>query len=188
MRAFVDRGPTVAKTVVGGGLFRGGDVQVIYTNPVASADLTDDAELAASPVIWQRRIFPAYDLRVTVVGYEIFAARISVMDRAEAEVDWRAVENKRTQLELCKVPAEVADLCFRLLGSLDLGFGALDFIIDPDGCYYFLEINPAGQWGWIEKALGTPITDAILDWLLAPTLRRGLWLRALVDFAWPLRR
>jgi hypothetical protein len=31
----------------------------------------------------------------------------------------------------------------------------------------FLEINPNGQWGWIEQELGTPISDAIVDLLSA---------------------
>jgi glutathione synthase/RimK-type ligase-like ATP-grasp enzyme len=153
----------VAKTVAGARLRRAGAVQVIYTVSVTCADLGNDAELASAPVIWQRLIRPVCDLRATVVGDEIFAARISIMDRTDAEVDWRAVETNRVQLEPCRLPPKIAELCFGLLASLDLTFGAIDFIIDPEGCYYFLEINPAGQWGWIEKALRMPITDAILD-------------------------
>jgi glutathione synthase/RimK-type ligase-like ATP-grasp enzyme len=83
----------------------------------------------------------------------------------EAEVDWRAIETKRMRLESCEPPSEIMEYCLRLLVSLQLSYGAIDFIVDPEGRHFFLEINPSGQWGWIEKALGTPITDAILDWL-----------------------
>jgi hypothetical protein len=51
---------------------------------------------------------------------------------------------------------------------MGLTYAALDFVVTPEGEHVFLEINPAGQWGWIERALGMPITDAILD-----SLREG---------------
>jgi len=46
---------------------------------------------------------------------------------------------------------------------MGLVYGALDFVVTPEGNSVFLELNQAGQWGWIEQALGLPITDAILD-------------------------
>ena len=49
------------------------------------------------------------------------------------------------------------------MSLLGLAFAAIDLIVDEHDCCYFLEINPTGQWGWIEKALKMPITDAILD-------------------------
>ena len=52
-----------------------------------------------------------------------------------------------------------------LLGRLDLPFGAFDFAVTPDEEWVFLEINPNGQWGWIEDHTGLHITDAIVDHL-----------------------
>ena len=46
-----------------------------------------------------------------------------------------------------------------------LGFGAIDLIQDRDGAHWFLEINPNGQWAWIETRTGQPIATAIVDWL-----------------------
>jgi hypothetical protein len=41
-------------------------------------------------------------------------------------------------------------------------------VLTPDGRYVVLEINPNGQYLWIEKATGLPISDAICDFLMAP--------------------
>src|SRR6266851_4864116 len=41
--------------------------------------------------------------------------------------------------------------------------GALDFLVTPEGKWVFLEINPNGQWAWIEEETGLPIAAAIAD-------------------------
>jgi hypothetical protein len=51
-----------------------------------------------------------------------------------------------------------------------LSFGAFDFSVTPEGVWNALEINPEGQWGWIEQETGAPITEAIAAWLTEGTL------------------
>ena len=53
--------------------------------------------------------------------------------------------------------------------ALGLVFGAVDLIRTPDGEHVFLEVNPAGEWGMLERDLGLPIADALAEALLAPT-------------------
>jgi hypothetical protein len=54
-----------------------------------------------------------------------------------------------------------------MIRSYDLLFAAVDFVIDADGKYWFLELNPGGQWAWLEEAAGVPISEAIIDCLCA---------------------
>jgi hypothetical protein len=35
----------------------------------------------------------------------------------------------------------------------------------PAGDYYFLEVNPAGQWAFVEERTQLPITKAMVDLL-----------------------
>ena len=56
----------------------------------------------------------------------------------------------------------------RLMKALKINFGAIDMILTPEGEYVFLEVNPNGQWGWIEKLTGMPISQAIADVLSDP--------------------
>lgn len=63
------------------------------------------------------------------------------------------------------MPQPVSDGVNQLMTSLGLAYGTLDFIVDPEECWYFLEVNPNGQWGWIELATGLPIAHAIADLL-----------------------
>jgi len=49
-----------------------------------------------------------------------------------------------------------------------LNYGAIDIILTPEGKHVFLELNPAGEFFWLERAPGLPISDAIADLLLSP--------------------
>ena len=49
---------------------------------------------------------------------------------------------------------------------MKLVFGAIDMIVTPAGEYVFLEINANGQYLWIEKQTGLPITSSIVDLLI----------------------
>jgi hypothetical protein len=48
-----------------------------------------------------------------------------------------------------------------------LTYGALDFIVSPEGEYFFLENNPFGQYLWLEHETGLALTDAMCNLLVA---------------------
>jgi glutathione synthase/RimK-type ligase-like ATP-grasp enzyme len=167
-RDFVHTRNSVAKTVNNSGFSQAGQRYVVYTTAVNAADLTDSS-VGASPVIFQQRIANAFDLRVTVVGTRVFAVRI-LAENHDGAVDWRAIDASRIVYESHCLPPEIESRCIGLTRVLSLSFAALDFIVTPDGEHVFLEINPSGQWGWLEQAVGLPITDAIVDRLIAGAL------------------
>ena len=49
---------------------------------------------------------------------------------------------------------------------LGLEFGALDFVRTPEDRYVFLEVNPNGQWLWLDDSLNLGITAATANWLV----------------------
>jgi len=163
-REFVRGHDRVAKAVVSGGFVDGDRQFAIYTTPIGSDGL-DDERVHAAPVIFQQRIENAFDVRVTVVGTQVFATRIAIRDRA-GEVDWRSIDPSRLAYDRYRLPPTLEADCISLVRAFSLSFAALDFIVTPRGEYVFLELNPSGQWGWLEEATQTPITDAIIDRLV----------------------
>ena len=147
------------------GFFDYGDVQTAaYTTAVSTADLSSDDALAVAPVIYQRHLEKRCDIRVTIVGHSIYAAAIRSQDVDSAKVDWRRsdVELKH---EVHALPDDIAGACQRLMKALNLHFGAIDLVLAPNDEYYFLEINPNGQWLWLEDKLKFPISNKIAEWL-----------------------
>jgi hypothetical protein len=100
---------------------------------------------------------------VTVVGDRIFAAAIHAKSDA-ARVDWRA-DYDALDYSIIEPPESVATGMLAFLRVFGLSFGAFDFAITPSGDWIMFECNPAGQYGWLEGALGLPITAALADLL-----------------------
>jgi glutathione synthase/RimK-type ligase-like ATP-grasp enzyme len=116
-------------------------------------------------------LFQAYvpkrsELRVTVVGERVFAAEIGSQATHHTRHDWRRYDMAHTPHTPHALPEPVARAAVALVRALGLVYGAIDLVLTPDGDYVFLEINPNGQYLWIEHLTGLPITAAIADHLI----------------------
>jgi glutathione synthase/RimK-type ligase-like ATP-grasp enzyme len=146
--------------------------RMIFTSLVDASIVRADADaVAVAPGIYQARVAKQYELRVTVIGEWVQAVRIDSQSRTDTQLDWR-----RNQYAVHYSP-EVLDpgLASTLVDMntrLGLDFGAYDLIVTPDGEPVFLEVNPMGQWLWLEKAAEVPITETLVEHLLgrAPEL------------------
>jgi len=112
------------------------------------------------PAIFQEFVEKARDWRLTVVGHTAFEVAISTDEGAKN--DWRR-HQLTSDVTICmETPPEGAtDRCLSFLSRARLRFGAFDLIEDPDGRMVFLEVNPNGQFLWLENQLGLPISAAI---------------------------
>lgn len=111
-----------------------------------------------APVIFQRYVPAAADLRVTVVDGDVFAAEI--VSPPEHAVDYRMGLHSAT-VRACRLPDDVTDGLRDLMKHLGVAFGAIDLRRTPDGDHVFLEINPAGEYLFISRRTGQPIPQAI---------------------------
>jgi glutathione synthase/RimK-type ligase-like ATP-grasp enzyme len=116
---------------------------------------------------YQHEIDKIYDLRVILVGDKIFPTAIHSQDQQETAVDWRVADLKELQLRHEKIflPKQLKQKCRELVRFFSLRYSSMDFVLGKDGKYYFLELNPNGQWAWIEQLVGYPIRDAIINTL-----------------------
>ena len=116
-----------------------------------------------APVIFQSYIEADVDLRITVVGDKIFPAAIHSQDTSY-KVDFR-MDIGQARIEPATLPTDVEAKLFALMNRLGLVYGAIDMRRRPDGSHVFLEVNPAGQWLFIERSSGQPITAALAELL-----------------------
>ena len=127
-----------------------------------------------TPALFQEFIEKEYELRVTVVGDQIFPVKIEPLADISHAVDWRYPElMDKLSYSLVVLPESISAFCFHLLRQLRLSFGAFDFAVGKNGELYFLEINPNGQWYWLEDRLGLLISDAIADMLIRDSSEKG---------------
>ena len=167
VRKFASGRSLVAKAVGSGYIVGAEGNRGIFTSSLNADDLEDLSGLALAPVTFQERVEKSSDIRVTVIGDEVFAAEIMSQSRQSSKVDWRATDDENLEHRTHELPHLVANRCLRLVSHLGLNFGAIDFALKPDGTYVFFEINPNGEWLWLEDLLGLPISDRIAAWLAA---------------------
>jgi glutathione synthase/RimK-type ligase-like ATP-grasp enzyme len=140
--------------------------EIIFTSRLKAKHIEMIDRIKNVPTCFQKEIIKKADIRVTIVGHQIFAAEILSQICEETKTDWR--KGSHTDLEYRKIhlPETIKNKCIQLLDILKLNYGAIDFVLDKNGEYIFLEINPNGQWGWIQKKVGFKICEAIVDMLL----------------------
>lgn len=124
-------------------------------------NLLDNVRFA--PTIFQEYIPAQYDLRITVVGDEIFPAAI-YSQSTSYKTDFR-MDFNQANVEATEIPNDVENCLKNLMKKLGLVYGAIDMRLTPDGHYVFLEINPAGQWLFIENRTKQPITMSLANLL-----------------------
>lgn len=127
----------------------------------ADLDLLDTLRLA--PVIFQEFVPAAADIRVTVVGDQVFPLAIDSSGTGY-DADFR-LHMERARTSATELPDDVAGRLRALMQRLGLVYGAIDLRLTPEGEYVFLEVNPAGEFLFAEHGSGLPITDAVAGWL-----------------------
>ncbi len=124
-----------------------------------SHDITRNA-----PISFQEYIADKTDLRVTVVRDKVFP--VTVTDRGKAiPGDWRLTEKEALEYDDVEFPPGLAGLCIQYLKELGLEYGAFDFAF-AHGKYYFIEMNPTGEWGWLStpgRRIDVAIAEALLE-------------------------
>ena len=155
----------VAKAVSSGYIENPTGNLAMFTSLVQTEDLEQLESLKLAPVIFQGYVDKVSDIRVTVVDEDVFAAEILSQERESSRVDWRATDTPDLKHVEHDLPDDIRQLCLTLIKALGLKFGAIDLALTKDGSYIFFEINPNGEWLWIEDQLMFPISERIARWL-----------------------
>lgn len=126
-------------------------VDLIYTSLVDEEKAKHIDDVRFVPSLFQDYIPKSSELRITVIGNRILTVQIHSQEHALAHHDWRRANSTELRHTPYELPSDIAKKCATLVKSYGLAFGAIDMILTPDGEYVFLEMNPNGQWAWIEQ-------------------------------------
>ncbi|BAZ54036.1 hypothetical protein NIES4103_67210 [Nostoc sp. NIES-4103] len=145
-----------------------GEEFVVFTTPVTDDDLENLEGLRFCPMTFQENVPKALELRTTIVGHQVFTAAVDSQSLEGSTYDWRkegrALKNAWKPYDL---PEDVEKKLLKLMANFGLNYGAIDIIVTPDGRHVFLEINPVGEFFWLEVfAPHFPISSAIAEILL----------------------
>lgn len=144
----------------------------VYTSQVTEEDMQSIHDVRYAPQIFQPLIPKERELRAIFVGDKTFVGSIRANKSDHGAIDWRRLTTTDgVEWVEEELPEEVVQQTQRLMRNMGLLYGAVDFIVDTDGRYIFLELNQAGEWGWLQRDLGLNIAEAIAETLLAEEIK-----------------
>lgn len=135
-----------------------------YSTVVNGKELKS-SQLNNAPIIIQQFLKEKTDLRVTVIDDNIFGVSIT-KDGNKINGDWRIKSKDELEYLPIVIPKKIQSKIFDLMKKLNLNFGGIDFAL-VNGKYYFIEINPTGEWGWLVRTSKLPIDKAIVDSIMS---------------------
>ncbi|MGB8195207.1 MAG: hypothetical protein WCF67_24940, partial [Chitinophagaceae bacterium] len=141
-----------------------GNTAFFPTTKLTPADLDRLHELAYCPMIFQEYIEKAYELRIVYADGDFFTGMIP--NRHAGVTDWRTIQGGGIAWQPYELPATLQENIHGMMQSLGLVFGAIDVIRNTAGEYVFLEVNPQGEWGMLQKYLDYPIGETIAQKLI----------------------
>ncbi|WP_097034484.1 hypothetical protein [Clostridium tertium] len=147
----------IIKPLTTGKIISNNECEIIQTAKVQSCIKED---ISITPLYIQQYIEKSYELRVTIINNKIFPVKIESFNL----IDWRIDQNKN-KYTVVNIPEDIKIKCLEMMKIMNLKFGAFDFIVNNDNEYIFLEVNPNGQWLWLEQKLGVNISSEIINYL-----------------------
>ncbi len=140
----------------------------VYTSDVKEEDLLEADLLRHCPMVFQERIAKAIELRIAYVDGNCFVGAIDASRSLKGKTDWRLASPGDCSWSVAEIPEQLIVSLRALMRALGLAYGAIDIIKTLDGKYVFLEVNPGGEWGMLERDLNYPISEALAAALLKP--------------------
>jgi len=136
------------------------------TTFLSQHDLPQLDTLPYCPMIFQEQITKLYELRIVYIDGAFYTGKINTQHTQKGKIDWRTTTTRIAPWEPYVLPTTVEEKIDSMMRQMDLSFGAIDMIKQPNGEYTFLEVNPQGEWGMLQRDLGYPIGETIAEKLI----------------------
>ncbi|MBD2207452.1 hypothetical protein H6G33_34465 [Calothrix sp. FACHB-1219] len=137
---------------------------IIFTNEVTLDKLYENQEiLSLCPTLFQKKVDKLCDVRVNVIDEETIAIAIYSSEQNKLQaIDIRRSNMRGVRYESIDLPSQLKDKILNLCRSYGLRFAAIDMAISIDAEWLFFEINPNGQWAWLDLEGVTDIASSLL--------------------------
>lgn len=154
--------PTVATKSLDTALFKINDKEAFFYTNIMAVEGIKLYDIGLFPVVIQDNLDPKVDYRVTIAGNKIYSAVILEHGKGISG-DWRRRKNTLEFIDY-ELPDRIKEKCLMLLKRLRLSFGGID-LVEHDNDFFFIEVNPTGEWAWLVDSANQKIYEGICDFL-----------------------
>ena len=136
----------------------------LRTQEITPSDLSDSS-LYICPTIFQERISVSYELRVVAIGRRLFAFKVTTKEKCVTDI--RASGKDNIEYTPWKISPALSDKILSLLNRFNLPFSSMDLLVDQTGNEFFIDLNPNGQWLWLEYTAGVIMSDLFVEMMIS---------------------
>ena len=155
----------ITKPISHGYICDGNSVHNIYTTAI-NIKKCNFTHLSNCPTLFQEKIHKTSDVRINYIDGLMDATEIFFIEDGKQRLDIRRNNMDGVQYKPIKLPPNIASTLERLIKSYHLRFAAIDMCIRNDGQWIFFEINPNGQWAWLDIMGATTFHEKLLAQML----------------------
>ena len=158
---------TIVKPLVPTMWSRSDGTKVTLAVSIVTLGDLEEADVSSEPLIYQRRVQKAYEVRLTVMGQMMFAVKLESQAHPDSQLDFRNAKDWRVLgHELIVIPNDIRVKIRRFCDRLQTPFGTMDFIVTIDDDWVFLESNTMGNFLWMEDCNPQiPLLDCFTEFL-----------------------
>lgn len=135
----------------------------LRTQEIMQTDLNDPS-LFICPTIFQERISTLYELRVVVIGKRLFCFK--AVPKEKTFLDIRTGGLMNVEYAPHEIAPSLSRKIIRLVDYFGLPFSSMDLLVDEDGKEFFIDLNPNGQWLWLEYSTGIVMSDLFAEMMV----------------------
>jgi glutathione synthase/RimK-type ligase-like ATP-grasp enzyme len=139
----------------------------VYTNKVTEEQMKNSNLISSHPCLFQEYVDKDYEIRIVSTDKTHTGIAIHSQKSDLSKVDYRKYDFDNVPYNFVELPENVKIFCADMLGNYKLSFGVFDFIYSKKGEYAFLELNPNGQWLWLEDRSGYNLTEHVAQNLIS---------------------
>jgi hypothetical protein len=141
-----------------------GNDYLVYTNQIKDSDLADMSDLRLCPTLFQEFVPKLADYRITVVDGDIHVAELLAKDTdGNQRCDIRRNNMEDVSTSKSELPHDVMTRIKNLMEHYALRFGAIDMALTQESKWIFFEINPNGQWAWLDMVSDLDIASSFVN-------------------------
>jgi len=135
-----------------------------YTNKIENLEKITNS---FSPSLFQEYIEKDVELRIFFLENQFYPMAIFSQNNEKTKTDFRNYDREKPN-RLCsyRIPQEIQYKLSKLMKRINLNTGSIDIIKGTDGEYYFLEVNPSGQFGMTDLPCNYNLAKKISEYLI----------------------
>ncbi len=149
-------------------IYRGKKIKISLTTQIVTKPIIPGNHREPGvPILFQQYIEKKYELRIFYLKGKFFPMAIFSQENEKTKIDFRNYDDERPNRCVPYIlPKEIEQKLHSFMKAIDMNCGSIDMIYTPEGEYVFLEVNPVGQYQWLEKNCNYPISKSIAEELI----------------------